>query len=39
VKRIIIFGPFFIGSAHFDSPKAESFVVPTFVFLKSLLEK
>jgi hypothetical protein len=36
VKRIIIFGPFFTGSAHFDSPKDENFVVPTFIFLKNI---
>jgi hypothetical protein len=34
VKRIIIFGPFFTGSTHFDSPKDEVFAVPTFIFLK-----
>jgi hypothetical protein len=36
VKRFIIFGPFFIGSAYFDSPKDEIFVLPTFIFLKIL---
>ena len=39
MKRIIIFRPFFIGLAHFDSPKAEIFAVPTFIFLKRLWEK
>jgi hypothetical protein len=34
MKRIIIFGPFFTRSAHFDSPKDEFFAVPTFIFLK-----
>jgi hypothetical protein len=36
VKRIIIFGPFFTGSAHFDFPQNEIFVVLTFIFLKNL---
>jgi hypothetical protein len=34
VKRIIIFGPFFTGSAYFESPKDEFFAKPTFIFLK-----
>jgi hypothetical protein len=39
VWKIIIFGPFFTGSSHFDSPKDEIFVVPTFFFLKNFYKK
>jgi hypothetical protein len=36
VKRIIIFGPFFIESAYFDTPKDNFFVIPIFIFLRYL---